>query len=128
MDSLLKCQLFTYVLIFFFFSSCCSTSEHRASVKRFFFSMQFLILRQSVGLLEGGISLRQGRYVTQTEIHALSGIRTHDPSVRAGEDISCLDRAATAIGYVLEVSREQTFIVSEYAKWRPKCSALNQEH
>jgi hypothetical protein len=25
-----------------------------------------------------------------TDIHALSGIRTHDPSVRAGEDSSCL--------------------------------------
>jgi hypothetical protein len=38
----------------------------------------------------------QGRYLhtntklTQISIHALSGIRTHDPSVRAGEDISCL--------------------------------------
>jgi hypothetical protein len=28
-----------------------------------------------------------------TDMHALSGIRTHDPSVRAGEDI-----AATVIG------------------------------
>jgi hypothetical protein len=26
----------------------------------------------------------------QTDIHTSSGIRTHDPSVRAGEDISCL--------------------------------------
>jgi hypothetical protein len=25
----------------------------------------------------------------RTDIHALSGIRTHDPSVRAGEDSSC---------------------------------------
>jgi hypothetical protein len=25
-----------------------------------------------------------------TDIHARSGIRTHDPCVRAGEDISCL--------------------------------------
>jgi hypothetical protein len=25
-----------------------------------------------------------------TDIHALSGIRTHDPSVPASEDISCL--------------------------------------
>jgi hypothetical protein len=30
-----------------------------------------------------------------TDIHALSGIRTHDPSVRASEDRSGLDRAAT---------------------------------
>jgi hypothetical protein len=27
---------------------------------------------------------------TRTDIHASSGIRTHDPSVRAGEDISWL--------------------------------------
>jgi hypothetical protein len=44
----------------------------------------------------------QGRYLTQTQnkhrIHALSGIHTHDPSVQAGEDISCLDRVATVIG------------------------------
>jgi hypothetical protein len=31
-------------------------------------------------------------------MHASSGIRTHDPSVPEGEDISCLDRAATVIG------------------------------
>jgi hypothetical protein len=27
---------------------------------------------------------------TQTDIHALSGLRTHDSSIRASEDISCL--------------------------------------
>jgi hypothetical protein len=27
-----------------------------------------------------------------TDIHALSGIRTHDPSIRASEDSSCLRR------------------------------------
>jgi hypothetical protein len=31
------------------------------------------------------------------EIHASSGIRTHDPSVRAGEDGSCLIRPAALI-------------------------------
>jgi hypothetical protein len=36
----------------------------------------------------------------RTDIHASSGIRTHDPSVRASEGVSCLDRAATVIGYV----------------------------
>jgi hypothetical protein len=57
--------------------------EHRASVKRFF-HFSFVILTQSVGLLGRGIS------PSQTNIHALSGIRTHDPSVRASEDSSCL--------------------------------------
>jgi hypothetical protein len=49
---------------------------------------------QSVELLGRGISPSQGRYLqtkntntekTGTDIHALSGIRTHDPSVRASE-------------------------------------------
>jgi hypothetical protein len=38
-----------------------------------------------------------------TNIHALSGIRTHDPRVREGEAIYALDRAATVIG-ILETS------------------------
>jgi hypothetical protein len=53
-----------------------------------------------VGLLGWGISPSQGRYLhkeqykhrinVNTDIHALSGIRTHDPSVPASEDRSCL--------------------------------------
>jgi hypothetical protein len=38
------------------------------------------------------------REETQTDIHVLSGIRTHDPYVRIGEDIYALDRAAAVIG------------------------------
>jgi hypothetical protein len=55
---------------------------------------------QTVGLLGRVISLSQGRYlhiehnehriIAHTDIHALNGIRIHDPSVRAGEDSSCL--------------------------------------
>jgi hypothetical protein len=56
---------------------------------------------QTVGLLAQDISPSQGRYLHtgqhkhrinahNTDIHALSGIRTHDPSVPATEDISCL--------------------------------------
>jgi hypothetical protein len=33
----------------------------------------------------------------RTDIHASSWIRTNDPSVRVGEDCSCLDRAATVM-------------------------------
>jgi hypothetical protein len=33
-----------------------------------------------------------------TDIHALSGIRTHDPSVRAGEDGACLRPSGHVIG------------------------------
>jgi hypothetical protein len=36
---------------------------------------------------------------THTDIHALSGIRTQDPSVRASKDSSCLS-AAAGIGYL----------------------------
>jgi hypothetical protein len=35
---------------------------------------------------------------TQRDIHTLSGIRTHEPSFRAGEDSYALDRAATVVG------------------------------
>jgi hypothetical protein len=55
---------------------------------------------QTVGLLGRGISPSQGRYLrtgqhkhkinAHADIHAFSEIRTHDPSVRAKEDISCL--------------------------------------
>jgi hypothetical protein len=51
------------------------------------------LFTQSVGLLGRGISPSQGRYLhtgQHTDIHALSGIRTHDPSVRASEDSSWL--------------------------------------
>jgi hypothetical protein len=53
-------------------------------------SFQFLNLRQSVGLLGRGISPSQGRYLAYTDTHALSAIPSHDPSVRASEDGSCL--------------------------------------
>jgi hypothetical protein len=61
-------------------------------------SLQLLDLEQSVGLLGRVISSSQGLYLykntekgTQTlNIHALSGIRTHGPGVRASEDNSCL--------------------------------------
>jgi hypothetical protein len=53
--------------------------------------------RQSMGLFGWVISPLQGRYLhraSQTEesrsdIHASSGIRTHDPSVWEGEEVSC---------------------------------------
>jgi hypothetical protein len=45
--------------------SCCSHLEHRASVK-WFLSLQFLNLRQSVELLGWGISPTQGRYLHKT--------------------------------------------------------------
>jgi hypothetical protein len=51
-----------------------------------FFS--FLIL-YTVGLLGWGISPSQIRYL-HTDMHASSGIRTHDPIVRTGKDGSCL--------------------------------------
>jgi hypothetical protein len=65
-------------------------------------SFRFLDLRQSVGLLRRVISSSQVLYLyTNTEklththtqilnIHALSGIRTHDPGFRSSEDSACL--------------------------------------
>jgi hypothetical protein len=39
------------------------------------------------------------RINAHTDIHALSGIQTHDPSVRASENSSCLRPRATVIGH-----------------------------
>jgi hypothetical protein len=51
-------------------------------------------LSQSVGLLARGICPSQSRYLHTEHEHRInahtSGIRTQDPSVRAGEDSSCL--------------------------------------
>jgi hypothetical protein len=58
------------------------------------FHFGFLDLRQSVGLLGGWSARRKHRKThihTQTlNIHALSGIRNHDPGFRASEDSACL--------------------------------------
>jgi hypothetical protein len=60
-----------------------------------FFSF-VIFLTQTVGLLGQVISPSQGRYLhtgqhnrrikAHTNIHVLSGIRTHDPSVRASDN------------------------------------------
>jgi hypothetical protein len=69
--------------------------EHRASVK-FFVSLQFLNLRQSADSLDGGSVHRKRATYTEhkhrinADTHALSGIRAHDPSVRADEGSSSL--------------------------------------
>jgi hypothetical protein len=59
--------------------------------------------------LDGGSARRKAATYTQnnthTDIHAFSGIRTHDPSVRVGEGSSCLrprghcDRHCKLIGH-----------------------------
>jgi hypothetical protein len=64
-----------------------------------FFS-SVIIFTQTIGLLGWVISPSRGRYLytgqqkhrinTYTDIHALSCIRTHDPSFRASENSSCL--------------------------------------
>jgi hypothetical protein len=60
------------------------------------FLLFFLIISQTVGLLGRVIGPSQGRYLNiekrihTPNIHALSGVRTHDPSVRASQDSSCL--------------------------------------
>jgi hypothetical protein len=74
--------------------ACSRFLEHRAEFP------QFLNQRQSVGFLGRVISSLQGLYLytntkththTQTlNIHALSGIRTHDPGFRASEDSALL--------------------------------------
>jgi hypothetical protein len=113
--------------------SCCSHLEHRISVKRFV-SLQFLILRHSIGLIGRVISLSQGRYLTQTEwtqsdIHVSSGIRTHDPSDRTSEDRSCLrprDRCARQRRLLLAPSKyENSQHRTSYWQWQKIYSAFS---
>jgi hypothetical protein len=70
---------------------------------------------QTVGLLGGVISPSHGRYlyigqhkhrkrIHTTNIHALSGIRTHDPSVRARKTVHALDCTATVTGSQLRTA------------------------
>jgi hypothetical protein len=76
-----------------------------------------LFFTQTVGLLGRGISPSHGRYLpqdninteqTHTDIYVLSGIRTHDPSVRASEDNSCV-RPAQSLGSAITLSLKTIF-------------------
>jgi hypothetical protein len=74
--------------------SCCSHLEHKASVKSFV-SLQFLNLKQSVGLLGWGISPSQGHYLNK---HRINGDKyaclEWDSNLRSqcssGRKMSCL--------------------------------------
>jgi hypothetical protein len=91
------------VRAWFFFYSYCFHLEHRASVKRFV-SLQFLNLRQSVGLLGRGISPSQGRYLTQIQNkHRQTsipwvGFEPTIPVFERAKTSHALDHAATVIG------------------------------
>jgi hypothetical protein len=85
-----------------------------------------------IGLLGRVISHSQGRYLnrtTQTQnkgihtpnIHALSGIRTHDPSVRASGDSSCLNPA----GYCDRLQKTVLFEMQERPRNNTKESVGN---
>jgi hypothetical protein len=66
-----------------------------------FFTFVIFFLTQTVGLLGQLISPSQGHYLNtrqhkhrtnaHTDIHALNGIRTHDPRVRASENSTYLN-------------------------------------
>jgi hypothetical protein len=83
-------RIFLLLLHFLLGPTACSTSE---------LIRNYRSCRQLVGFLGRVISPVARLLLTQentnteetrTDFHASSGIRTHDPSVRAGEDISCL--------------------------------------
>jgi hypothetical protein len=76
--------------------SCRCHLEHRTSVKSSF-HFSFLFLESRYDSLDGGSArlkaatyTRQHKHRINANVHALSGRRTHDPSVRAGKDSSCL--------------------------------------
>jgi hypothetical protein len=61
----------------------------------------------------------KNREETQTNIHAFSGIRTHNPSVCAVEDISYLRLRDHPMGYVYSNSKNRGLSNGlQYIKWR----------
>jgi hypothetical protein len=87
---------------------------------------------QSVEFLGRGISLSPCRYLHteqhrhrinahNTDIHALSGIRTHDPSVWASEDSSCL---RPCIYFIILVNNRSVCTThahkEQWGAWSPK--------
>jgi hypothetical protein len=74
-------------------------------VKRFV-SLQFLNSRQSVRLLERGVSPSQGRYLKQTRNKRTQtsipwvGVEPTIPVFKRGEMIHVFNRAATVIGFI----------------------------
>jgi hypothetical protein len=82
-------QTYMYVFMHYYYHSSTTLCWAVAA-----FSV-LLSYTQSVGLLERRISQSHGFYthrinVRNTDIHALSGIRAHNPSVRIREENSCL--------------------------------------
>jgi hypothetical protein len=87
-----------------------------------FFS-SIIFFAQTVGLLGRVIRPSQGPYLhigqhkhrinAHTDIHALGGIRTHDPSVRANEDSSSLRRLGhrDRLEFILTVIKAKIFRV-----------------
>jgi hypothetical protein len=75
--------------------SCCHHFEHSASVKRFV-SLQFLNLRQSVGLLYRGSARRKVATYTKQHKHTINVPAI--PVFQRAKTFYALDRAATAIG------------------------------
>jgi hypothetical protein len=77
-------------LIWFVFYLCCSHLKHEPSVKCFV-SLQFLsLLHRRQDSSDGRSARQKTAEQMQTDIHVLSEIRTHNPSLQATEDISCL--------------------------------------
>jgi hypothetical protein len=76
--------------------------EHRASVKSFV-SLQFLNLRQMVGLFERGISSLQGCYLTQTQNKRKQtsmpwvGFEPTIPVLEVAKTFHAVDRMATVM-------------------------------
>jgi hypothetical protein len=92
------------------------------------------LFRHMVGLLGRVISPSQGLYLhrttqhrkTRTNIHTLSGIRTHDLSNQPAKTYAS-DRTATVTGRIClctEKSRESRSVIEGYRKWIKFCHLI----
>jgi hypothetical protein len=80
------------------------------------FHFNFLILRQSVGLLGQGISPSQGRYLYKHRVNTKSmpwvGFEPTIPAFERAKTVAASDRAAIAIGYVSYTQVKSLHLVS----------------
>jgi hypothetical protein len=84
MDFFFLFFFFFFFFFFFYLYPCCSHMEYKASVI-------CCLLDEGSARRKAAAYTGQHQYrLNGDNIHTLSGIRTHDPSVRAGEHISCL--------------------------------------
>jgi hypothetical protein len=70
----------------------------------------------------------QNKHIHTPNIHALSGIRTQDPSVRASEDSSCLRPLGYCDRQLYLLPTLNSLILNEHLGQLRQCKAIQTQH